>query len=329
MKRLLVLPVVAAALFAVGCGEKSDTVSTKGTQSLSLMLDYFPNADHVGIYQAKSVGDFAKAGLRVQIQQPGQTTLPLKALEAGRVDLAISYEPELLLARDKGERLVAVGAIVQRPLTSVIAIGSKHIKSIGDLKGKRVGTAGIPYQDAYLKTILQRAGVQPSSVKTTSVGFNLVPAMLSRRVDATIGGYWNYEGVQLQQKHKSPTIIPVDQAGVPTYDELVIVARQAELANKGALIRRFVQALGRGYTSARTDPTGAAATVPSTDRKLQLASTQKTLPAFFPAAGKPFGWMDPAQWHAFGQWMLQHKLLSHDPHAESALTNEFLAGQGG
>jgi putative hydroxymethylpyrimidine transport system substrate-binding protein len=329
MRRLLPLLLAGAALLAAGCGSKHDVTSTKGTQHLSLMLDYFPNADHVGIYRAKAEGDFAKAGVDLQIEQPGQTTLPLKALETGRVDLAISYEPELLLARDKGQRLVAVGAIVQRPLTSIIAIGSKHVKTVSDLRGKHVGTAGIPYQDAYLSTILARAHVPASSVKTTSVGFNLVPAMLSGKVDATIGGYWNYEGVQLAQKHKSPRIIRVDQAGVPTYDELVLVARQSSLQSKGALIRRFVQALARGYQSARADPTGAAAQIPSTDQKLQVASVQKSLPAFFPPASKPFGWMEPAQWHAFGQWMLQHQLVKNDPHAESALTNEFLAGQGG
>jgi putative hydroxymethylpyrimidine transport system substrate-binding protein len=332
MRRLLVLPAVAAALFAAGCGEKSDTVSTKGTQSLSLMLDYYPNADHVGIYAGQAEGDFARSGLKLQVQQPGDTTSPLKLLAAGKVDLAISYEPELLLARDKGERLVAVGAVVQKPLTSIIAIGSKHIKTPADLKGKRVGTAGIPYQDAFLKTILAKANVPESSVKTTAVGFKLVPAMVSGRVDATLGGYWNVEKIQLQQLHKNPTAIPVDQAGVPTYDELVLVARQAELANKGALIRRFVQALGRGYASARANPAAgidALVSAGAQPRKLTDATVRASLPAFFPAAGKPFGWMDPAQWHAFGQWMLQHKLISHDPHAESALTNEFLAGQGG
>ena len=329
MRKLLALPVLAAlALVAAGCGGKHDVVTTKGAERLSVMLDYFPNADHVGIYRAKADGEFTKAGLDVTIRQPGQTTLPLKALEAGQVDLAISYEPELLLARDKGERLVAVGAIVQRPLTSIIAEGSKHIKTVADLRGKRVGTAGIPYQDAYLKAILAKAGVAGSSVKTTSVGFNLVPAMLSGRVDATLGGYWNYEGVQLQQQHKSPTIIPVDRAGVPTYDELVLVARQSYLALHGALIRRFVQALGRGYESARSDPAGAAADIPSTDRKLQTAAVKKTLPAFFPSGSQPYGWMSPAQWHTFGEWMFHNRLLSHDPHAESALSNEFLAGQG-
>ncbi|MCW3065285.1 MAG: transporter substrate-binding protein, partial [Solirubrobacterales bacterium] len=93
IRAVLVLPLATAALVAAGCGSKSDTVATKGTQSLSLMLDYYPNADHVGIYRGAAEGDFTRAGLKVAIQQPGDTTSPLKLLAAGKVDLAISYEP--------------------------------------------------------------------------------------------------------------------------------------------------------------------------------------------------------------------------------------------
>ena len=66
------------------------------------MLDYFPNADHAGIYAAQATGAYAKAGLDVKITPPPDPSAPLKLLPAGKADIAISYEPELLLARDKG-----------------------------------------------------------------------------------------------------------------------------------------------------------------------------------------------------------------------------------
>ena len=127
------------------------------------MLDYFPNADHAGIYAAQAAGLYAKAGLDVKLQAPPDPSAPLKLLRAGRADLAISYEPELLLARDQGaENLVGVAALVQAPLTSLMALPAAGVKSPADLAGKRVGTAGIPYQSAYLKTILEKAGVDPA-----------------------------------------------------------------------------------------------------------------------------------------------------------------------
>ncbi len=336
MKRLLVIAAALCAVLALGaCGEKKDTITSSApTRSLTLMLDYLPNPDHVGLYQALAAGDFARAGLDVKVQTPSDPAAPLKLLEAGKVDLAISYEPELLIARDKGALLVSVGAISQVPLTTLMSL-QRGVDGPRDLRGGRVGTAGIPYQSAYLQTILQRAGVPVGSVKETNVGFNLVPAMLSKRVDATLGAYWNVEGVQLRRAGKRPKIIRMEQVGVPTYDELVLVARKDTLANRGDDVRAFVQALARGYEAARADPQAATDALvkaaPDLDKGFALASVKASLPAFFPTqSGKPFGWQDPKEWAAYGTWMFEHNLLGVRPNAGStALTNEFLAGQSG
>ncbi len=335
MKRLLATAAALLALLALGaCGEKQDTTTpSAATRSLTLMLDYLPNPDHVGLYEALAAGDFAKAGLAVNVQTPSDPAEPLKLLEAGKVDLAISYEPELLIARDKGEQLVSVGAISQVPLTTLMSL-KKGVHGPADLRGGRVGTAGIPYQSAYLTTILQHAGVPRDSVKETNVGFDLVPAMLSKKVDATLGAYWNVEGVQLRRAGKHPTIIRMEQVGVPTYNELVIVARKDTLANRGDDVRAFVQALARGYAAAKADPQAATDALvraaPDLDKGFALASVKASLPAFFPAkASEPWGWQDPAAWEAYERWMFQNNLLGVMPNAgATAYTNEFLAGQG-
>jgi putative hydroxymethylpyrimidine transport system substrate-binding protein len=324
-----------AALALTACGEKHDTLTPTGADArqLSLMLDWFPNADHVGLYEALADGDFTKAGLDVHVRVPTDPATPLQLLAAGKIDVAISYEPELLLARDQGEPLVAIGAIVQRPLTSIVSLGSEHITSPSRLRGKRVGDAGIPYQRAYLSTILQRAGVPASSVKDVDVGDNLVPAMLSGRVDATLGAYWNYEAIQLRQLGKHPNVIHVEDAGVPDYDELVLVTTENDIANKNNELRRFVQALGRGYEAVRADPqAGVDALVranPSLSSKLQLASVQATLSSFFPAAPNlPWGWQVQSQWTAYGKWMLRQHLIRNPASVPDAATNQLLAGQG-
>ncbi len=320
------------ALPLAGCGGKHDSLAAPSAQPLSLMLDYLPNPDHAPIYAAQAAGYFRNAGLDVTLQVPSDPAAPLKLLAAGRTDLAISYEPELLLARDRGLQLVSVGALIQRPLTSIISLGPRGVHAPAQLRGKRLGTAGIPYQTAELETILRRAGVPQGSVRQTDVGFNLVPAMLNHSVDATLGAFWNVEGVQLARARKHPNIIPVDHAGVPTYDELIIVARADELTSKGTLIRRFMTALARGAAAARRDPAQAVDALvhadPSLDRATQLASVQATLPAFFPiGANQPFGYQDPTQWAAYAQWMASNGLIKQPGGAEP-MTNEFLPGQG-
>jgi len=337
MKRTLALVAAAgvASLTLAACGEKTDSLTAGASQrqSLRLMLDWLPNADHVGIYEALANGDFTNAGLDVHIQVPNDPATPLALLAAGKVDVAISYEPELMLARDQGEPLVAIGAIVQRPLTSIVSLGSKHITKPSQLRGKRVGDAGIPYQHAYLQTILRHAGVPLRSVDEINVGENLVPAMLSGQVDATLGAYWNYEAIQLRQMGRKPNVIHVENAGVPTSDELVLVTTENNIANKNNELRRFVQALGRGYQAVRENPqAGVNALVranPSLSSKLQLASVQATLSSFFPSRPNlPWGWQVPSQWTAYGKWMLAQHLIKNPATVPDASTNQLLAGQG-
>jgi putative hydroxymethylpyrimidine transport system substrate-binding protein len=331
-------PFTTIALICVltlsACGAKQDVISAPGVKPFTVVLDFFPNADHAALYSAISHDDFRAVGLDVKPEAPSDPSEPLKLLAAGKADMAISYEPELLLARDQGLKVVSIGALLQRPLTSIIALPDQHVSRVADLSGKRVGTAGIPYQAAELKTALQSAGVSPSKVQEVNVGFNLVPAMLSGKVAATLGGFWNYEAIQLELLHKHPVVIPVDQAGVPSYNELVLVVREDEARTRGQDLRAFLQALSRGEREVRANPAAAARLVVAAnadlEEKLQRASIEKTLPAALPAEhGKPFGYQDPSAWAAFGQWMFSHGLLKHDPgDGLPPFTNEFLPGEG-
>jgi putative hydroxymethylpyrimidine transport system substrate-binding protein len=325
----------ALALALSACGSKEDALSAPSSKHFTVMLDFFPNADHAPLYAGIAHGDFKAVGLDVVPETPADPSEPLKLLAAGRVDMAISYEPELLLARDSGLKVVSIGALVQRPLTSIIALPGKHVTSVASLAGKRVGTAGIPYQAAMLHTALEHANAKPPSAREVNVGFDLVPAMVSGKVDATLGGFWNYEAIQLRLDHRHPLVIPIDRAGVPRYNELVLVVREDEARKDGQDLRAFMQALTRGQREVAADPAAGADAVlaanPSLPRKLQLESIKETLPAAKPTeAGKPYGWQSPQEWATFGSWMFSHGLLDHDPNVAGfpPFTNEFLPGQG-
>jgi putative hydroxymethylpyrimidine transport system substrate-binding protein len=331
MRRLtLLIAALAAIALVAGCGERKEQLGPSGQRDLELMLDWVPNPDHAGIYAAEGRGFFRAVGIGLTIRRPADPSAPIKQVAAGRVDLAISYEPEVLRARDQGAKVVAVAAIVPRPLTSVISLPPDDVPNAQALRGKTVGTAGIDYQDAFLDAMLRRANVDPADVKRRNVGFDLQKALLTGRVDATLGGFKNVEVVDLTLQRKNPTYFTVDEAGIPPYDELVLVTSEDTLARKGDAIRSFLGALARGTELAQRDPATAAGFLARANRELdpRLLREGTAATPFAQPNGRPFGYQDPGQWERFAQFMRDARILQHDPDAASAFTNELLPGQG-
>jgi putative hydroxymethylpyrimidine transport system substrate-binding protein len=332
--RITALAAVAAlfllALGLAACGSKSEDVKGEA-EPFSLTLDFYPNPDHAGIYTAQKLGYFEEAGLDVSIATPSDPAAPIKEVAAGRTDLAISYEPEVAIARDKGLDVVAVGALVNRPLTSLIWLAKSGIKGVGDLKGKTVAYAGIPYQEAFMKTILSRAKLSLSDVKLVNVGFGLLPALVGGSAQAMLGGYSNVEGVDLRERGKDPVVTPVDQLGVPTYDELVLVANRKKLEAEPDKYRLFIAALERGTDAAVEKPSLATEAVleanQELDPKLTRAQVEATLPLLGARTeGKPYGYMDPGEWSTFAGWMRDNELIASLPTAGELLSNDYLRG---
>ncbi len=326
---LLALLLVAIAAIAAGCGEKSED-GQASPEDFDLALDFFINPDHVGLFQGLEAGYFEDAGLNVMPRVPSDPSAPIKQVAAGQADLAISYEPELMLAREQGLDVVAVGAIVQQPLTSMIWLGDSGISSVADLAGKTIATAGIPYQAVFLEKILGDAGLSADDVKQVDVGLNLLPAILSGRANALLGAFLNVEGVELERRGKDPAIMPVNELGIPTYDELILVASGERLREDPEQIRLFIAALERGTRDAAADPDAATDILLSAsedlDPGLTRAEVARTLPLLLPAAGQQYGFMDPDQWNAFAGFMADEGLTERRLDAGDLLTNELLPG---
>ncbi len=322
------LAVLALVLTLAACGEKSEEVSGE-RQSFSLTLDFYPNPDHAGIYMAQKLGYFEEAGLDVSIDAPSDPAAPVKQVAAGRTDLGISYEPEVALAREQGLDVVAVGALVNRPLTSLIWLKASGIKGVGDLKGKTIATAGIPYQDAFLKTILARVKLSPEDVKSVNVGFGLLPALVGGSAQAMLGGYSNVEGVDLRERGKAPVVTPVDKLGVPTYDELVFVANRGKLEEDPEKFRLFLAALQRGTEAAVENPGATTKAIteanPDLEPKLAAAEVKATLPLLGARSGnQPYGYMNPKEWETFAGWMRDNDLIESLPQTSELLDNSYL-----
>jgi len=308
MRRVAAL--LAAALLAavIGCGGSgAEPGAPKGA---TLVLDFQPNAVHAGIYAAEAAGGFGDEGLDLTIREPSSTADSAKLLESGRADFAVMDINDFGIARERGLDLVAIAAVVQRPLASVIARDRNEIRTPADLTGKTIGVTGVPSDDAVLDTVLRSGGVDPSSVHRVTIGFNAVADLAAGKLDAATA-FWNAEGVELERRGIPIREFRVDQFGAPRYPELVVVAR----AGDEQLGARLTAALSRGYDVLARDPQQALddllGQVPGLDRSAQQAQLESLTAgqafALGPTPATPH--LDPAsveRWHA---WATEAGLL--------------------
>ena len=134
-------------------------------------------------------------GLDVVLEPPVRPEDPPLFVASGRVDIGISYEPDVIQARAQGIPIIAIAAIVPVPLNSIQTLKTSGLTHPSQLAGKTIGYPGIPSNRVYLQTVLRNVGVDPSSVKLVNVGLNLAPALRGNRADAPIGPHWTGAGV--------------------------------------------------------------------------------------------------------------------------------------
>jgi putative hydroxymethylpyrimidine transport system substrate-binding protein len=220
----------AAAFFAAAL--LISTGPASAAEKLTVLLDWFVNPDHAPLIIAKEKGFFKNHGLDVELVAPADPNLPPKLVAAGKADLAVSYQPQLHVQVAEGLPLVRIGTLVATPLNSLVVLASGPIKSIAGLKGKKVGFSVGGFEDALLSAMLSRHGLTLKDITLINVNFSLSPALIAGKVDAVIGAFRNFELNQMDIVKRPGRAFFPEEEGVPSYDELIIVANKAKLADK-------------------------------------------------------------------------------------------------
>ena len=305
MRRALLLLLLLAGLSAVaalaGCGGRigEEEGGRRGglTEPLIIGLDFTPNAVHSPIYAARRQGFAREHGVRIQIRKPGQGPDSLKLLLAKRVDVAILDIHDLGLARERGADVVAIAALVDRPLAAIVA--APDIRRPRELEGKRVGVSGLPSDPAVLRPVVEQDGGDFGRVRQVTIGFNAVPSLLSKKV-AAVPAFRNVEGVLLERRGFDPRIFPIEDYGAPRYPEVVAVVRRESLKRRPSAMRGFVESLQDGVESVREEPEPAikdVAHAAGADRPLIAAQLKAVEPALNETMAFDRGVLD--QWAAF------------------------------
>ena len=301
-----------AAASLAACG------SATHNQPVNLMLDFTPNAAHVGIYAAVARGYDRQSGVALKVIPPPSPADSIKLLETGRVQFSVLDIHDLAIAREHGAQLVGVMAIVERPLAAVIAQAT--FTTPAALQDQTVGVTGDPSDAAVLDSTVQGAGGNSRRVRTITIGGDAVPDLLAGRVAAATA-FWSDEGVSLSRARSGFHVFRVDRYGAPSYPELVLCARRSTVDNEPALVRAVVRALERGYSFAISNPPAAAADlerqVPGLEPKLVAADLAALRPAFAGPGGHP-GELDPSVLRAWANWEVRFGIVSRRPDVAQA-----------
>ena len=274
MKHLLTAGLMAASLMT--------SLPALAQDKLSVMLDWFVNPDHAPLVVAQEKGFFKDAGLDVTLTAPADPNDPPKLVAAGGTDIAVSYQPQLILQVDEGLPLVRIGTLVSTPLNSVVVLRDGPVKTLKDLKGRKVGYSIAGFEDALLGAMLEKQGLTLKDVELVNVNFSLSPSLLSGQVDAVIGAFRNFELNQMEiEKHPGRAFYP-EEEGVPPYDELILVARK-DKANDPRF-KRFLAAVERATLYILNHPEESQAAFvkgrPELNDELNRRAWADTLPRF-------------------------------------------------
>jgi putative hydroxymethylpyrimidine transport system substrate-binding protein len=328
LARFIAMFLVLALLLA-GCGGTTSNLpkGATGLTKVSIVLDWYPWANHTGLYLAQAKGYFKDEGLEVDIHPPSNPEDIIKVVAAGTDNFGISYQTEVLTARAAGVPIKSVAAIVQHPLNTIMVLKGSGITRPKALEGKKVGVTGVPSDEPLLRTMLEADGASLDKVERVNVGFDLIPALLTKKVDAVIGSYEVHEGIVAELQGQPVEALRVQDWGVPDYYELVLVTGDKMVKENPEIVRKFLRATSKGYNDARADQKAAVdallAGYKDADRKVEEPSLARLVPYWTDGVSQ-FGTQTTERWQKYHDWLRSRGLLDKDVRVQDCFTNEFL-----
>lgn len=335
MKRIFAI-FTMAALLLTGCSSAGDggegaqaPAGGKGLREINVVLDWYPNALHAFLYDAMEKGYYEEEGLKVNVQFPANANDAMSLVAAGKSEIGLYYQQDVIMARaNQGVPVKSIGAVVQSPLNIVLSLKEKGITEPDDLVGKTIGYAGTELSEALIKAIMEDAGADYSDVKMQNVDFDLMPAMTTGNVDATIGCLVNHEVPQMEKEGFEVNYFFPDDYGVPQYYEGVFLANDKLIESEPEVLAGFLRASAKGFQDMKDDPEGTLAILLAhqdkanfaLDESVERQSTETLLPLMETADAK-FLSQTAACWQENIEWLYGQGLIDEKPAVEDVMAD--------
>lgn len=282
---------------------------------LIVVLDWFINPNHAPLFVADQEGFFTQQGITVKFIPPADPYAGEKMVAANKADIAITYQPTLMYKVTNGLPLIRFATLVNTPLNSLTVLKQGPIHSLKDLKGKRIGYSTAGSNNIMLNTMLKTAGLNRNEIELINVKFNLTQALLTGKIDGFTDGMRNFEPIIMELAGKPVRIFYPEQYGLPTYDELILVANKNKI-NNPALIK-FVKALQQGVDYLQKNPKKSWQKFAENHPELNNVLNEKVWFATLPYFAKNPAKLDRSRYQNFTNFMWKEKLISYIPNIAS------------
>ena len=297
---------ITVCVFLLVCFILTWPSSIQAAQKFTLILDWFPNVDHLPIYVARHQGYFSEEGLDIEIVTPSETADALKLAAAEKVDIAISYEPQTIIAAARGLEIVAFGRLIEHPLTTLLFMKDSGIKVPKDLEGKKIGYTVPGLMDVLLEAFAKVNHIEQYT--PVNVGFSIVQSLTSGKVDAVMGPFKTYETVAMDHRGYEVAYFELEKWGIPDYDELIFVTSLKTMKKNRMALAKFKKIVDRAIVYVRANPQKALQyyfeEVPEADRRTETDAFKLTLP-YYAHEQK----LDVKRWQEFADFAFKFGLI--------------------
>ena len=329
LKKIKYAVLMLLMLLVVGCGGKGEKPAEKKLDTVDVVLDWYPNAIHCFLYNAIEKGYFEEEGIKVNIHFPSNASDPMALPAAKKADIGIYYLHHLVMARaNENIPITSIGAITQKPLNVIIALKENNIKRAKDLEGKTIGYSGGPLTEESLKAMVEFDGGDPSKVEVMDVGFELLTSMITKQVDATIGGLVNHEVPVMEEKGLPVDYFYCTEYGMPNYYEELFVANDDLIKERKDVYVRFLRAANKGFEDMMNKSEESLDLLLSKQeadqfplsKNVETQSMNILLP-IMKEEGVPFLHQDKKVWQENIDWLYEQKIINRKIDAEEMFVN--------
>lgn len=325
----VLLVVVLSFILLVGCGKEKTVKEEKPLETVDVILDWYPNALYSFIYVGMDKGYFEEEGIKVNIHFPSNASDPLALTAAKKADIGFYFLHHLVMARaNENIPVKAIGVVVKKPLTVVMSLKEKNILRPKDLEGKLVGYSGGPLTEGTLGTMMLEDGGDPKKVNVMDIGFELLSGMITKKVDATIGGLINHEVPVMLEKGFEINYFYPNEYGVPDYYENLLVANEEMIEERKDVYIRFLKACAKGAEYMKNHPEESVDILLSKQAEEQFPLTKSVelqstgiLLSFMFDGNKPFLYQEKEVWEKNIDWLYDQKIIKRKISPEEMYVN--------